>query len=75
MDKWKNCKEVGKNVEVGFFGGLIKCSPLVKHPPSMFACVGAQASLELLDPDTVWCAVEINEFVKEAEVMGDCIIF
>ena len=75
MDKWKNCKEVGKNVEMGFFGGLLKCSPLVGTGPGMFICAGAQASLELLDPDTAWCIVEINKFVDETEVMGDCTIF
>ena len=75
MDKWKNCKEVGKNVEMGFFGGLLKCSPLVETGPGMFICAGAQASLELLDPDTAWCIVEINKFVDETEVMGDCTIF
>lgn len=75
MDKWKNCKEVGKNVEMGFFGGLIKCMPLVEAPPAMFACAGQQAGLELLDPDTFRCIAEINKFVDETEVMGDCTIF
>lgn len=75
MDKWKNCKEVGQNVEMGFFGGLLKCSPLVETGPGMFICAGAQASLALLDPDTAWCIVEIKEFVDEKEIMGDCAIF
>ena len=75
MDKWKNCKEVGQNVQKGFIGGLIKCMPLAEAPPAMFACAGQQAGLELLDPDTFWCIAEINKFVDETEVIGDCTIF
>jgi hypothetical protein len=76
LDKWKNCKEVGQNLQKGFIGGLIKCMPLAKNPPAMFACAAQQAGLELLDPDTLWCAVEINEFVDEktTELTGDCVI-
>ena len=75
LDKWKNCKEVGQNVQKGFIGGLIKCGPLIENPPAMFICIGKDIGMELLDPDTIWCAVEVNEFVKETEVMGDCTIF
>jgi hypothetical protein len=75
MDKWKNCKEVGQNIQKGAIGGLIKCLPLSEAPPAMFACVAQQSSMELLDPDTFWCIAEVHKFVDETEVMGDCIIF
>ena len=75
MDKWKNCKEVGQNIQKGVIGGLIKCLPLSEVPPAMFACVAQQASMELLDPDTFWCVAEVHKFVDEKEVIGDCNIF
>ena len=76
MDKWKNCKEVEQNVQKGVIGGLIKCSATPKTPHAMFACVLKDIGMELLDPDTLWCAVEINEFVKETDIIGDnCNIF
>lgn len=76
LDKWKNCKEVGQNVQKGFIGGLIKCGSTPKTPHAMFACVLKDVGMELLDPDTIWCAVEVNEFVKETEVIGEnCNIF
>jgi hypothetical protein len=76
MDKWKSCKEVEQNVQKGVIGGLIKCSATPKTPHAMFACVLKDIGMELLDPDTLWCAVEINEFVKETDIIGDnCNIF
>lgn len=75
MDKWKNCKEVVKNVGMGFVGGLVKCSPLVETGPGMFICAGQQASMELLDPDTFWCVAEVHKFVDETDIMGNCTIY
>ena len=76
LDKWKNCKDTGSNLGMGFMAGLVKCSPLARNPPAMFACASKDAAWALLDPDTLWCAVEINEFVEEksSELIGDCVI-
>ena len=72
MDKWKNCKEVGLNVNIAIAGGLIKCGVLVENPPAMFACMSKDVGISLLDPDTLWCAVEINEFIDETkQIIGD----
>ena len=71
MDKWKNCKEVGLNVNIAITGGLIKCSA-TKNPQAMFICVSKDVGVALLDPDTLWCAVEINEFIDETkQIIGD----
>ena len=75
MDKWKNCKEVGYNIQKGAIGGLIKCGAIPKSPQAMFACVLKDIGMELLDPDTFWCVAEVHKFVDETEVMGDCNIF
>lgn len=76
LDKWKNCKDVGTNVGMGFLGGLIKCATKTGgNPYAMFLCASKDAAIGLLEPDTFGCIVEVNKFVEDVSLTGDCTIF
>jgi len=38
-------------------------------------CASKDAAIGLLDPDTFGCVVEINKFVEDVSLTGDCNIF
>lgn len=77
LDKWKNCKGAAHNLGMAYLAGIIKCSvasPL-KDPYSMFICSTlSEGFIGVLQPETLGCAVEINRFVDETELIGDCVI-
>ncbi len=76
LNKWKNCKDVGTNVGMGFLGGLIKCATKTGgNPYAMFLCASKDAAIGLLEPDTFGCIVEVNKFVEDVSLTGDCTIF
>lgn len=75
LNKWKNCKDVGANVGMGYAAGFIKCGGLIEFPFAMFLCASKDGAMGLLDPDTFGCVVEINKFVEDVSLTGDCTIF
>jgi hypothetical protein len=61
-EKWRDCKDTAINFGMGLASGGIKCAPLVEMPIAMGVCIVKDAGIGLLQPETLGCIADINDF-------------